>query len=162
MVSAAQMWSAMVSAIKALRRNARVPFDIGDGDHAIMERCDPNFVTMRLTSLSVCSGGRLSTCEWSVAGESLRYVEPNRCLGYNRVFMLIYCGAIDPLRSTRIVTKQVLQLVVHLEMAVLLVNAHRRARMLSLTLRRCINPQGRHRRTRLRMGSVGSARSEDR
>lgn len=43
MVSAAQMWSAMVSAIKALRRNARVPFDIGDGDHAIMERCDPNF-----------------------------------------------------------------------------------------------------------------------
>jgi hypothetical protein len=46
MVSAAQMWSAMVSAIKALRRNARVPFDIGDGDHAIMaERCDPNLVT---------------------------------------------------------------------------------------------------------------------
>jgi hypothetical protein len=42
MVSAAQMWSAMVSAIKALRRNARIPFDIGDGDHAIMERCDPN------------------------------------------------------------------------------------------------------------------------
>jgi hypothetical protein len=49
MVSAAQMWSAMVSAIKALRRNACIPFDIGDGDHAIMppgmERCDPNLVT---------------------------------------------------------------------------------------------------------------------
>jgi len=81
-----------VSAIKALRRNARVPFDIGDGDHAIMERCDPNLVTMRLTSLSVCSGGRLSTCEWSVAGESLRYVEPNRCLGYNRIHVDILWG----------------------------------------------------------------------
>jgi hypothetical protein len=38
MVSAAQTWSAMVSAIKALRRNARIPFDIGDGDHAINGR----------------------------------------------------------------------------------------------------------------------------
>jgi hypothetical protein len=152
----------MVSAIKALRRNARVPFDIGDGDHAIMERCDPNLVTMRLTSLSVCSGGRLSTCEWSVAGESLRYVEPNRCLGYNRIHVDVLWGDRPSAIDTHPVTKQVLQLVVHLEMAVLLVNAHRRARMLSLTLRRCINPQGRHRRTRLRMGSVGSARSEDR